>query len=287
MSPLPVPYRLRQSWRNLRDAGARGLGSMLGNGVDAYWWTGRCNFGDLLTPYLLRSYGYLPVLTPPESCRLVSTGSILHHIPREYDGIVLGSGAITDEKPLGFPRATILALRGPKTRDLLGAPHNVALGDPGLLADRLVRPPSERRYEIGIVPHFEDGADPRIGELLRRHPRDICVIEVRREPRSVIREIGACRYILSSSLHGLVVGDTLGIPSAWLEFSDRVIGKGFKFLDYYAALEAARTPQTITGVESIQQLRAKTQSPPRSVPDTRENLHSLFADLRRHLQTKG
>ena len=36
-------------------------GALSGNGIAAHWFTGRVNFGDLLTPPLLRYYGFTPI----------------------------------------------------------------------------------------------------------------------------------------------------------------------------------------------------------------------------------
>jgi pyruvyltransferase len=52
-----------------------------------------------------------------------------------------------------------------------------------------------------------------------------------------VREITSCEFILSSSLHGLVVADSYGIPNQWVEPAAEDIHNTFKFYDYYSALE--------------------------------------------------
>jgi len=44
-----------------------------------------------------------------------------------------------------------------------------------------------------------------------------------------------CRTIVSSSLHGLVVADSLGIPNMRMICSDRIRGGDYKYDDYYSA----------------------------------------------------
>ena len=51
--------------------------------VSTYWWEKVKNFGDLLTPYLLRDHGIVPVLTPPAEADLVGVGSLIHHLPAD------------------------------------------------------------------------------------------------------------------------------------------------------------------------------------------------------------
>ncbi len=58
------------------------------------------------------------------------------------------------------------------------------------------------------------------------------MIDVERPCGEVCAEISACARILSSSLHGLVVADSYGIPNARLVLSNQIIGGDFKFRDY-------------------------------------------------------
>ena len=48
----------------------------------AYWWTGRRNFGDLLTPLLMAHFVDLPVThTNLGEANMNSVGSLLHSVP--------------------------------------------------------------------------------------------------------------------------------------------------------------------------------------------------------------
>jgi pyruvyltransferase len=40
--------------------------------------------------------------------------------------------------------------------------------------------------------------------------------------------------VLSSSLHGLVIADSLRIPNQWAKLSTLIIGDDYKFVDYYS-----------------------------------------------------
>ena len=52
----------------------------------------------------------------------------------------------------------------------------------------------------------------------------------------MIDKICSCRYIISSSLHGLILSDAYGIPNLWIRISDRVKGGDCKFLDYFSGV---------------------------------------------------
>lgn len=62
------------------------------------------------------------------------------------------------------------------------------------------------------------------------------------DPLAVVDRIRACRVILSSSLHGLVVAHAYGIPAAWVQFSDKLSGDGSKFRDHAASIGVELVP---------------------------------------------
>ncbi len=198
--------------------------------IQAYWWDGHANFGDALTPWLLRQRGILPVLRSPHRARMIGVGSILEHLPTDFDGVVWGTGLIEDSaRPL--PRARVLAVRGALTRDRIGAAETVVLGDPGLLAADVV-PRHEVEHELGFVPHISHFDSPEVRSLVQRHDPRVHVIDVRRGPSHVVREISRCHHVLSTSLHGLVVADSYGIPAAWARLAPDLIGSTYKFQDH-------------------------------------------------------
>ncbi len=78
-------------------------------------------------------------------------------------------------------------------------------------------------------------------------------IDVMEYPEKVIGLIDQCEYILSSTLHGLIVADSLGIPNAWIESPDLTGGR-FKFDDYYSSLDVSEDPIPLKGDETLAEL---------------------------------
>ena len=52
----------------------------------------------------------------------------------------------------------------------------------------------------------------------------------------VVIYIISCKYILSSSLHGLIISDAYNIPNIWLD--EYKLNEGdFKFKDYFLSIK--------------------------------------------------
>ncbi len=252
------------------------------------WYDDVDNSGDQVTPLLLRGMGACCIHDPSPFAHLIGVGSILGRVPTSYSGTVLGSGFLEDGAPHPLPNANILGVRGELSRDrlALGREHSVVLGDPGLIAAEFVErhtQPHHDQYRIGIIPHYVDSTDRRLFILKARYRDEVRIINIRAKPDAVIREIASCSNILSSSLHGLVFSDSLSIPSRWLHLSERVLGNGYKFLDYYSAFGIDRSPATLSGSETPEELAELTQLiPPRELLAVKNLLRLM---MRRYVES--
>jgi pyruvyltransferase len=206
----------------------------------AYWWTEKPNFGDALAPHLLSQFSGLKVKHETISnATIVTIGSVLEHIPPFWRGYVLGAGMLYPDSRLHLYTGTmdVLALRGPLTA--MNVKGDYALGDPGLLADELVEVET-KKYDVGVVPHWQDDTlamDPRWYGKWYTH-----VIDPAGDPLDVTREIGECKKVVTSSLHGMVVADAFGIPRRVEESPAQGDGGWFKFEDYSASVKAPFEP---------------------------------------------
>lgn len=207
--------------------------------VKAYWWREVPNFGDALAPLLLKRFAGLDVAWDTIShSSIASVGSILEHIPPMWDGYILGSGKLMESSRLHLhtKTATILSVRGPLSAR--GVPGSFTLGDPGVLAAELVGP-QEKKWDLGILPHWQDTIlVSKFGALIKP-PHTTHVINPGNDPLTVLREIGACRRIVTSSLHGMIVADAFGIPRR-VEICHAMSKDGgtFKFQDYSESVQA-------------------------------------------------
>lgn len=286
--------RARSLWRVASAvARSRSMEPMI---LPTYWWDGHPNFGDALTPWILARYGIVAVHTPPRSARASGVGSIIEQLESRFSGTVWGSGLLHGD-PVQLPQARILAVRGPLTRAALGIEEDIALGDPGLLVARWASR-SKARWRMGIVPHGIHREDPSLQRLIARCGRGATVVDVRRGPGSVIRHISQCSAILTTSLHGLVMADSLGIPAAWNQSHPPLWGGDFKFRDYEAVLTPGRSreirgdgdlsltevlagmalPDAAAREESIARIEATI----RELPVTRESVWRVRAMRRGH-----
>lgn len=226
--------------------------------VRAYWLRGLANYGDKLTPWLVEKITGEPpefVHIADRGRKLVAVGSTLNSVRRGC--VVWGTGMLS-RADISDPRADYRAVRGPLTARQIasqgGRPPNV-FGDPGLLLPRWI-PAGTKRYRLGIVPHYVHHCEAlsRYGE-----DADATIIDVSGEIAEVTKQIAACEYIASSSLHGLVLACAYGIPHVHLHFSRALGGDGSKFRDFYLGIGAEHPPT----------VKCTTKAPPAAELSTR------------------
>ena len=191
-------------------------------------WAGSTgNFGDWLTPYFLHKLTDVHIeWCRPQAAEMFGCGSIIEMIPEDFKGIIFTTGMMSEKSQRhDLSGAKILGLRGPLTAErVMVSGSHVPFGDLGLLCS-LFNPNEKKQYELGVIPHYVHYDKECEGHK----------IDVRGGIEHVLREASKCERILSSSLHGIILSDALGIENKW-EMSTQVLGKGFKFHDYAAAL---------------------------------------------------
>lgn len=146
------------------------------------------------------------------------------------------------DRPISSKPLKVLAVRGPLTRKYL-IEQNISCpeiyGDPALLLKFLYKPKYNKKYKLGIIPHYIDSNNEHLIEYIHREKELVKFIDIQHYNNwnEFIDQICSCEYIVSSSLHGIIVADTYNIPNVWIEFSNLVAGNGFKFHDYFASVK--------------------------------------------------
>jgi pyruvyltransferase len=204
------------------------------------------NFGDLLSPWLVeRMTGREVVVADRSKPHYVVIGSIINQGTDQ--SIFWGTGTYgTEGKKEVAPRARYTAVRGPLTRDKLSASKGFGIrvpsvfGDPALLLPLYYMPDVKVTHEYGVAVRWSERAWAKA-----TYGPGVKLIDFgRSDVESVIRDVLSCRRIVTSSLHGLIVADAYGIPSAWLA-SGSPRGGVYKFHDYFASVQKYRAPQSL------------------------------------------
>ena len=204
------------------------------------WWMISDNFGDKLNHWMIEKITACPPIYDyaKDHDHFVCCGSILAHTNKQSQVWGAGFGAFTDTLPEGAP--VVHAVRGPLTANMLevwgGTCPNV-YGDPALLLPQWHEKQEETRV-VGVVPHYADMAVARelLDGPLAKRGVDYQLIDMLAPIEEVIDAISRCCFIYSSALHGLIVADAYGIPSRWVQFTDRLYGDGLKFADHFASI---------------------------------------------------
>lgn len=197
------------------------------------------NFGDALNLPVLRTISdeqfdnYINCSS--ENTRFSAIGSIAFLWTGKT--IVWGSGVLDENRTCSsnLKSMEFKLVRGPKTRThLLNKGYaNIPeiYCDPGILASYCYRDilSQTKDFDLGIFFHHSE--DSRILLKSPYFTSKTCLLNPNSPIDITIRNISRCKRIVSSSLHGIIVAESLGIPCSWYRGSD--INDPFKFYDYF------------------------------------------------------
>lgn len=203
------------------------------------------NWGDDLNFYLIELISHKHIVFKNKSIvgklyknNYACIGSIVEWLI-DKKSIVWGAGACGASRMNVLPQK-VLAVRGPMTRDFLlnnGVDCPPIYGDPALLLPRFYKPKTKRVYRMGIIPHVVDSRNKFV-KLFKEANPDVQVVDLAHYDcwTDVIDQIVQCDFVISSSLHGLIVSDAYQVPNVWVKFSDKLGGDDFKFKDYFKSV---------------------------------------------------
>lgn len=207
------------------------------------------------------------------SC-LVSVGSVIHFV-RSND-FIWGAGVHPSHlnmlKKRNVTNLTISAVRGRKTEEVLRTmkdlevPATLGYGDPGFLlpfvfpnfqrnvtavnvenlstkvldVERELNDESTKKKHC-LVAHLSDQGQPWLQGL--KASDDVQVILPEQHWPVVVESLRHCNFVATSSLHGLIIADAIGVPARWFHHKDSASQNSegtFKYLDYYGTLPSRR-----------------------------------------------
>ncbi len=224
------------------------MNDILGSKISLFYWVSKKhgdnkqNYGDLLSKFIVEQISGRKVkwVNPQKKSffgrnkrNYLAIGSIINHA--NESSVVWGSGIIDFEQKVA--EADFRAVRGPQTRKFLiekGYKCPEVYGDPGLLLPKFFSPKVEKKYKLGIIPHF---VDLPLVEKMFKGSEDIAIINLITDNIELTTiEILECENIISSSLHGIIVSHSYHIPAVWVKFSNNLFGNNIKYKDYFESV---------------------------------------------------
>jgi pyruvyltransferase len=150
---------------------------------------------------------------------------------------------------------------------LLSLGHNCSriYGDPAVLMPAIYQPKIDLILsDYVIIPHFSEEE-----KLRQRFPKEKIISMKGTDYMSVIDRICSTKKVISSSLHGIILAETYGIPAVF--YQDRPEKFNFKYADWYESTN--RSFSIETNLESA--ILKKAPLPP-NLDKMRYDLESSF-----------
>lgn len=128
-----------------------------------------------------------------------------------------------------YSKLDFRAVRGPLTRDIVmkyGHSCPEVYGDPAILMPFIYYPTKSVQQDLLVIPQYVTEVDFR-----QNHP-DLFIVSMNTDDyKSVIDAIVSSKKVVTSSLHGIILAESYGVPAVFF----RGLGKqiDFKYLDYY------------------------------------------------------
>lgn len=196
------------------------------------------NVGDYLSQIVLENvtnyYGIDLYKKVKKTKHLYAIGSILLGY---QDATIWGSGFLNDPTvsyKFGFysfihkhwHTTDVRAVRGPESRRILmkmGIECPEIYGDPAILMPLFYEPKCVSKEKYVIIPHFN--------EVDKYKKYDNVVSPFTSDYKGLINTICSSNLVISSSLHGIILAESYGIPAVMLKNSSA--SNILKYKDYY------------------------------------------------------
>lgn len=244
------------------------------------------NWGDDLNKYLFEYVTKKKVINMPvdrlsfeidEAYSLI--GSILSFYGLD-NKIIYGTGLMNPESSVvGKPRK-IISVRGPKTREyLIGRGYDCpeSYGDPALMLPLFYSPQFRKLGQGCIITNMGTSIEEMYGlkTFCAQYNLKLISLTNYNNWTDVIDSIVSSDFVISESLHGLIVAETYGIPNVWVELKNHPDYWNFKFYDYYESIQKKEKIIKLQNQSSLDEVFFKIQMWNKGKIDY-QNLLNLF-----------
>lgn len=230
--------------------------------INLYYWDGVSNLGDILSEYIIRkisennvviknpfikkmgylnqffrnligienSYSYYKERKLKHNEEILfAIGSILDFAPPK--SIIWGSGFREYDSKRDVHK--VYAVRGNFTKKLLGKKdENIVIGDPGVLMPLIYPLPNKlESSKICFIPHYLEKNQFEQSNINNYTILDIKTTNI----EHFVDNLTSYEYILSSSLHGIIIAHAYGKKALWIK-NGFVGSSDFKYFDYFSSL---------------------------------------------------
>ena len=223
---------------------------------------GPYNLGDslglVIVDYLLSNRGLKRDAPVKGRKHLFTVGSNIfggEYIGNYQNATIWGSGILKEPSPrlsflqrLSHRHLDIRAVRGPLTREvLLRFGHNCpeVYGDPAILMPMIYSPSdTTKKNDFIVIPQFYNEC------IFRDEHPDLPMVSMNtNDYQSVIDKIVASKIVYTSSLHGIILAESYGVPAVFYRGLAKTID--FKYKDYYYSTGRFEVPMVDTFEEAL------------------------------------
>ncbi len=189
------------------------------------------NFGDLLGPIIVKAFlnksniSLKPKFMPN---KFLTVGSILHYAS---EGDYIWGSGINGKKineKYSLNNLNIFLVRGPMTRNFLvnlGLNCPELYGDPAILFSDLFpeyQNPKRGESKVLFIPNYNE-------EIKNLNSKTYKIISPLEPLSDIIQAITSSGFVISSSLHAVIIAESYGIGARFLEVKNE---SSFKYIDY-------------------------------------------------------
>lgn len=246
--------------------------------VNLEWYKDDLNLGDYLSKVVVNHMTSIKGIKLSDCSfdrkrkHLMAIGSLLGG-RGDFNATVWGSGIRNFSSVKGlalkrfYQKLDIRAVRGPFTKSALeqcGFRCPEVYGDPAVLMPCVYTPECKDRKGVVLIKHYLSSYDDL-------NDKDIVMLDIKTDDyKSFIDTVVSAEKVISSSLHGIILAETYGVPAVFLRSG--IEAETIKFYDWYYSTER----YNVRVAHSIDEALNAEPMPLPNLSQMRENLINVF-----------